>query len=90
MRLRITIHAAREMVADDISTGDIEVVLTAGEAIRLVLAWVGGRPIHVVAAYNPADDEEIIDDLCHLQAGATGPRHDDRDLPARGHDRRHQ
>ena len=57
MRLRITIHAAREMVADDISTGDIEVVLTAGEAIetypedtpypsRLVLAWVGGRPIH--------------------------------------------
>ena len=25
-----------------------------------MLAWVGGRPIHVVAAYNLAGDEEII------------------------------
>ena len=34
MRLRITIHAAREMAADDISTGDIEAVLRTGEAIE--------------------------------------------------------
>ena len=50
MRLRITIHGeAIETYPEDTPYPS-----------RLVLAWVGGRPIHVVAAYNPADDEEII------------------------------
>ena len=27
---------------------------------RLVLGWRGGRPLHVVAAYNATDDETIV------------------------------
>jgi hypothetical protein len=45
--------------------------LTAGEAIeeypddtpypsRLVLGWVGSRPLHVVAADNPEDEDTIV------------------------------
>ncbi len=27
---------------------------------RLILGWVDGRPIHVVVAYNAAEDVEIV------------------------------
>ena len=27
---------------------------------RLVLAWRGDKPLHVVAAYNAQDDEQIV------------------------------
>ena len=53
-----------------VTVGDIRAVLTTGETIeeypkdtpypsRLVLGWVGGRPLHVVAANN-AMSREIL------------------------------
>ena len=34
--------------------------LASGYPSRLVLGWRGGRPLHVVAAYNATDDETIV------------------------------
>jgi hypothetical protein len=59
------------MFERDITVGDVRNVITAGSVIedypddepypsRLVLGWVGGRPIHVVMAENRADDELIV------------------------------
>jgi hypothetical protein len=59
------------MVLRDISEVEVRAVLTAGEAIeeypddtpypsRLVLGWVGSRPLHVVAADNPEDEDTIV------------------------------
>jgi hypothetical protein len=59
------------MVLRDISEVEVRAVLTAGEAIeeypddtpypsRLVLTWVGSRPLHVVAADNPEDEDTIV------------------------------
>ena len=54
-----------------VSTDEVRAVLATGETIadypddtpypsRLVLGWRGGRPLHVVAAYNATDAETIV------------------------------
>lgn len=59
--LQITAHAAIRMAERMIDTDDVLLVVLTGEVIesypqdrplpsRLQLAWVGGRPVHVVSA----------------------------------------
>ena len=67
----LTVHALQRMFGRGITDDDIQDVLQSGKTIeeypddrpypsRLVLGWVGARPIHVVAAVNPASDETIV------------------------------
>ena len=64
-------HAVRRMFERGLTVEDVRAVLADGENIanypddtpypsRLVLGFQGGRALHVVAAYNAADDETII------------------------------
>ncbi|MBI2570527.1 MAG: DUF4258 domain-containing protein [Candidatus Schekmanbacteria bacterium] len=59
------------MAHRQLSTSEVRLVLEHGQAIatyphdtpyprRLVLAFAGGRPIHVVAADRPGTDETIV------------------------------
>ncbi len=70
-RLVYRVHALRRMFERSIRAADVEEVLTGGEVIedyphdrpypsRLVLGFVQGRPIHVVAADNQAAGETVI------------------------------
>lgn len=71
MSLILRTHAIQRMFQRRVSTEDVRSVLATGEIIedypldtpypsRLVLGWVGGRPLHVVAADNVADDETYV------------------------------
>ncbi|MPZ42198.1 MAG: DUF4258 domain-containing protein [Betaproteobacteria bacterium] len=71
MRLTFRAHALRRMFERSVSVDDARDVLGSGETIadypndtpyasRLMLGWSKGRPLHVVAAYNPSDDETIV------------------------------
>ena len=70
MKITFRAHAVRRMFERAVSTDEVRAVLATGETIadypddtpypsRLVLGWRGGRPLHVVAAYNATDDETI-------------------------------
>jgi hypothetical protein len=70
-RLVFRLHAVQRMARRGILIADVRVVLTAGEVIedyptdtpypsRLVLGWSGGRPLHVVAADDDANQETIV------------------------------
>ena len=59
------VHAVKRMVERHIHENDVKMVLNEGDVIedypdaipypaRLMLAWIGGRPLHVVSA----DDRE--------------------------------
>ena len=65
------VHAVKRMFERVVSVDEVQAVLESGEVIadypddtpyasRLVLGWAGRRPLHVVAAYNAADDETIV------------------------------
>ena len=69
--LTFRVHAIRRMFERGITGGDVRNVITAGSVIedypddepypsRLILGWVGERPIHVVMAENRADGEFIV------------------------------
>jgi hypothetical protein len=70
-KLVYTRHAMSRMSARDIEVLDVEQVVAAGEIIetypdditypsRLIFAFVRARPIHVVAADNPSNNETYI------------------------------
>lgn len=70
-RLVFRVHAIQRMFQRAISAADAEAVLATGETIetypddipypsRLVLGWLAGRPLHVVAADNTVTDETIV------------------------------
>lgn len=70
LRLVFRVHAVQRMAERGVTVDEVRAVLTQGETIedypddipypsRLVLGWVGGRPLHVVAA-QPASIREII------------------------------
>lgn len=65
------VHASLRMAERGITRADVEEVVLEGEAIeqydedtpypsRLFLGTVGGRPLHVVAAWNAAEREWIV------------------------------
>ena len=70
-RLVFRVHAIRRMFERGISVEQVGRVLDQGEAIehysddtpypsRLMLGWIGARPIHVIAAEVPGTEESII------------------------------
>jgi len=70
-RIAFRVHAVQRMFERRITTHDDRRVLMTGEVIedypddqpypsRLMLGWCAGRPLHVVAADNPADQEIIV------------------------------
>lgn len=71
MKVIYRVHAVRRMFERGISEEEVSQVLSDGEEIaaypddtpypsRLLLGWRGNRPMHVVAAYNGQDDEQIV------------------------------
>jgi len=65
------VHALQRMFSRSISADEVSSVLVSGEVVedhpddkpypsRLLLGWIGPRPLHVVAAYNTREDEEIV------------------------------
>lgn len=71
MKVIYRVHAVRRMFERRISEAEVAKVLAEGEEIvaypndvpypsRLLLGWRGDRPLHVVAAYNAQDDEQIV------------------------------
>ncbi len=70
-RIIYRVHSLERMFQRGISTDDVKDVLTSGEVIedypddspypsRLISGQARGRHIHVVAAYNRVDDENIV------------------------------
>ena len=70
-RIVYRVHALRPMFQRDIKDDDVRAVLAQGETIerypddlpypsRLLLGWVGARPIHAVVADNSAEHETIV------------------------------
>jgi uncharacterized protein DUF4258 len=70
-RLVFRVHAIQRMFQRQISNDDVRHVLENGETIegypkdtpypsRLVLGWCRSRPLHVVVADNPEDQETIV------------------------------
>jgi hypothetical protein len=71
MKVIYRVHAVRRMFERGITEADVGRVLSEGEEIaaypddtpypsRLLLGWRGNHPLHVVAAYNAQDDEQIV------------------------------
>ncbi len=70
-KLVFRVHAVRRMVQRQISVDDVRHVLATGEVIenypddtpypsRLILGWLGVRPVHVVAADDDDQTGETI------------------------------
>jgi hypothetical protein len=71
MKIVYRTHALVRMFQRRIRVEDVRGVLVNGETIedypddvpypsRLILGWRDRRPLHVVAAYNDADEETIV------------------------------
>jgi hypothetical protein len=84
MKLKFRAHALRRMFDRGVSVDEVRQVLGSGETIadypddtpypsRLVLGWNDKRPLHVVAAYNSADDETIVITVYEPDAGLWEP-----------------
>ncbi len=71
MKITYRTHALVRMFQRQIQAEDVRTVLMGGETIedypedipypsRLLLGWRSQQPLHVVAAYNAAEDETIV------------------------------
>ncbi len=71
MKVIYRVHTVRRMFERGITEAEVDKVLSEGKEIaaypedtpyasRLLLGWRRDRPLHVVAAYNAQDDEEIV------------------------------
>ena len=71
MKVIYRVHAVSCIFERSITEADVRKTLSDGEEIaaypddlpypsRLLLGWRGDRPLHVVLAYNPQDDEHIV------------------------------
>ena len=70
-RLVFRVHAIQRMFQRRVSEEEVRQVVVAGETIetypddkpfpsRLMLGWIGSRPVHVVVADNAVAQEAII------------------------------
>jgi len=70
-RLVFRIHAIQRMFQRQVNENDVRWVIQNGETVeqypddtpypsRLLLGWRGARPLHVVVAYNEAEQETIV------------------------------
>lgn len=70
-RLVFRVHALKRMFQRSVTAAMVRRVLETGETVetypddtpfpsRLVLGWIGARPLHVVAADNSQADETIV------------------------------
>jgi len=70
-RLVFRVHAIQRMFQRRVSEEEVKQVVAVGETIetyqddkpfpsRLMLGWIGSRPVHVVVAENVAAQEAII------------------------------
>ncbi|MBX5466876.1 MAG: DUF4258 domain-containing protein [Firmicutes bacterium] len=70
-RVVYRVHALQRMFERNISPAVVEAVIQGGAIIerypddtpypsRLLLGWEGRRPVHVVVADNPAEDQVIV------------------------------
>ena len=70
-RIVFRVHAVQRMFQRGISADDVRQVLSGGEVIenypddtpyagKLLLGWIGTRPVHVVTARNTQDRETIV------------------------------
>ncbi len=70
-RVVFRIHAIQRMFERHISDEDVKRVLETGDGIedypddksypsRLILGWIGKRPLHAVAVDNTHDNETIV------------------------------
>ena len=70
-KLIFRVHAVQRMFERRVGSEDVRHVIEHGQRIedypeatpfpsRLVLGWIGDRPLHVVAAYNPLTRETIV------------------------------
>jgi hypothetical protein len=71
MKVIYRVHAVRRMFERGIRDSDVRAALEKNEEIatysddkpypsRLLLGWRDDRPLHVVAAFNAADDEQVV------------------------------
>ena len=71
MRFFFSGHVFKRMAERGFSPDSIKAVIQNGTTIkeypddtpfpsRLILGYDGGRPVHVVSAYNPDDDTEYV------------------------------
>ncbi len=83
-RLVFRVHAIRRMAQRGLSAEDIRRVLDSGEVIeeyseddpypsRLMLGWIGSRPLHVAAADNRDDLETLVITLYELEPAQWEP-----------------
>jgi hypothetical protein len=70
-RLIVRVHALQRMFQRGIGTAEVQQALARGKTIerypddqpypsRLVLGWVGARPLHVIVAEPPGQQERIV------------------------------
>jgi len=70
-KLVFRVHALQRMFERQLGIEDVEAVVESGETIedypndrpypsRLVLGWIGARPVHVVVAHNLSENELIV------------------------------
>jgi hypothetical protein len=80
-RVIFRVHALRRMFERNIGVDEIVEAIEAGETIesypedtpcpsRLILAWVGGQPLHVVVADSQAGGEVIVITTYRPEPGA--------------------
>jgi hypothetical protein len=71
VHLLFRVHALQRMFQRGVTVEDVRQVLATGETIeeypddtpypsRLVLGWVGSRPLHIVFAENQSSQEIIV------------------------------
>ena len=71
MKIIFRIHAVQRMFQRNINMNEVRLVYENGETIenypqdfpypsRLILGWIGNRPLHIVVAEDSADAEVIV------------------------------